>query len=57
MRRLTFALTPNPGFLSLHISKAFELAPAKVPTRAIFRGFHLGYYGHYEVIVKSPESA
>ena len=57
MRRLTFALPPSPGFLSRYISKAFELAPAEGPIRAIFSSFHLGHCGHYEVIVKSPESA
>ena len=57
MRRLTFTLTPSPGFLSRYISKAFELAPAEAPIRAIFTGLHLGYCPHYKVIVKSPESA
>ena len=57
MRRLKFALPPSPGFLSRYISKAFELAPAEGPIRAIFSSFHLGHCGHYEVIVKSPESA
>lgn len=57
MRRLTFALTPSPGFLRRYISKAFELAPAEAPIRAIFTGLHSGYCPHYEAIVESPESA